>query len=58
LQHLFELTPARIEDGLGHPGLSKLGTAHVTYDNTLIPIDDSTAELVLRIPAPVRRSAV
>ena len=58
LQNLFELTPARIQDGLGHSGLSKLGTAHITYDNTLIPIDDSTAELVLGIPASVRRSAV
>ena len=45
-QEVFEHPQATVEQGLGHPCLSKLGDAQIAHNDLLISIDDFPTELV------------
>src|SRR5207253_6715088 len=57
-QHLPEHPPAAVEHGFGHPRFYQLRAAHIAHGNVLILIHDPAAELMQRVPAPVRRPAM
>ncbi|HEX9474044.1 MAG TPA: hypothetical protein VF931_07630 [Steroidobacteraceae bacterium] len=58
VQHLLEPAPTGIEHGFGHPCLDKFGAAHIAYEDRLVTIDHPSTELVERIAAQVRDSAM